>query len=116
MTLTEHPLSICVTDNGEELHLLLEGELDVATTPTLLDCFQAGISWGLPEDVCLDFSSLDYVDSTGLSLLIMMQKRAKANGTKFTIRSPNGQFLDILDATGLTKFFDFDSHASAHRI
>jgi anti-anti-sigma factor len=50
---------------------------------------------------------MSFIDSCGLSLLVMMQKRAVAHGRKFTLSSASGQFLKLLDMTGLKGFFDF---------
>src|SRR5262249_53941455 len=89
---SHYPFSFSVVDDGKEVHLILEGELDVATAPLLLDYFH-----GLSEDICVDLSCLDFVDSSGLSLLISMQKRARTNGMKFTLRFPNEQFLKVVE-------------------
>jgi anti-anti-sigma factor len=106
MRTAEHPFSFRVKDHGKALYVMLEGELDVATVPTLHDYLHAAINSGAREDVCLDVSCLDYVDSTGLSLLVCMQKRAQANGTRFTIGFPSRQFLKMLQVTGLEDFFN----------
>ena len=112
MRTAEHPLSFCVKDHGTALYVVLEGELDAATVPTLHDFLRVAINSGVREDVCLDASCLDYVDSAGLSLLISMQKRAKANGTGFTIGFPSRQLLEMLQVTGLEDFFNLANPAS----
>jgi anti-anti-sigma factor len=89
------------------VHLVFEGELDAASAPVLLEYLQDAVSPGFREDVCLDVSRMSFIDSCGLSLLVMMQKRAVANGRKFTLSSASGQFLKLLDMTGLKGFFDF---------
>jgi anti-sigma B factor antagonist len=106
MRTAEHPFSFRVKDHGKALYVVLEGELDVATAPTLHDYMRAAINSAVREDVCLDGSCLDYVDSAGLSLLVSLQKRAQANGTSFTIGFPSRQFLKMLQVTGLEDFFN----------
>lgn len=107
----------CLTDSArfsvsgirkdKTTYLYLQGELDVAGAPVLLEYLQL-TNAGLPEDICLDLSGLDFVDSTGLSLLVTMHKRARADGTRFTICAPSQPFLKLLKLTGLAYFFDFD--------
>jgi len=104
---SHHPFSFSALDDGKKLHLVLEGDLDFATAPTLLEYVHE-----VSKDICVDLSCLDFVDSSGLSSLISMQKRARANDTKFTLRFPSGQFLMVLQMAGLRTFFDFDNSGS----
>jgi anti-sigma B factor antagonist len=106
MRTAEHPFSFRVKDHGRALYVVLEGELDVATLPTLHDYLHATINSGVREGVCLDVSCLDYVDSAGLSSLVSLQKRAQANGASFTIGFPSRPFLKMLQVTGLEDFFN----------
>jgi anti-anti-sigma factor len=87
--------------------LVLQGELDVSTAPVLLEYLQAS-NGGVPENFCLDLSDLDYVDATGLRLLVTMHQRARADGTRFTLTAPSKEFLKLLEVTGLEDFFEFD--------
>jgi anti-anti-sigma factor len=95
--------------NEDGVHLVVEGELDVASAPLLLEYLHDATSTGSREDICMDVSRLSFIDSAGLFSLVLMQKRAAGNGTKFTLCSPSGPFLKLLDVSGLRRFFDLVS-------
>jgi anti-anti-sigma factor len=56
------------SQTGRSLRLSLTGELDVATTPVLEDRLARLIATRSP--VRLDLSRLDFIDSTGVHLLV----------------------------------------------
>jgi anti-sigma B factor antagonist len=91
------------------VHLVFEGDLDVESAPVLLQYLQDATSPGFRVDICLDVSGLSFIDSAGLSILVLMQKRARASGTTFTLSSPSERLLEVLDVAGLREFFDLVS-------
>ena len=111
MNSAEHPLSMRVEqdEKGETLRIFLQGELDVSTSPDLLAQLHASHAQGATE-ITLDLSELDFIDSTGLSVLVSMQKRALSDKTKFVLTSPTPNFLRLVEVTGLTDFFGLDGH------
>lgn len=78
----------------------LEGELDLATAPTLERVVNLAVDSGAPT-VVLDLSALTFVDSTGIHVLIAAQRRALKQGFALVLRSPTQQVRKILRLTGL---------------
>jgi anti-sigma B factor antagonist len=82
----------------------LTGELDLATAPQLRACLAS-----LPEEgeneVVLDLTGLDFIDSTGLSVLVMVFTRTRAAGCAMVIRNPSSAVIRILEITGLASIF-----------
>jgi anti-anti-sigma factor len=107
---------LTVTGNEDDagVHLIVKGELDVASAPVLLEWFRNVVAHGFGDVVWLDMTGLRFVDSVGLWLLITMEKRARANKTRFILSPPNEPFARLLDATCLREFFDFDSVQKGH--
>jgi anti-sigma B factor antagonist len=97
--------NVIPSQDESSAHFLVQGELDIRSAPVLHESVESAIRSGLP--VSLDISRLGFVDSAGLSQLVLMQKRARANGSKLTLSLPSKQFLTLLEITGLTEFFDF---------
>lgn len=58
------------------------------------------------KNFTLDVSSLTYIDSSGLGVLIGIQKKAISNGGKVVIKGLNGQVKELFELTRLTKIFD----------
>ena len=87
--------------HGSDLRVALRGDLDVASAPRveerLVELEESGGSPGL----VLDLRDLTFIDSTGLSLLINTDRRARKAGRRVTIVSGRGAPRRLLETTGL---------------
>jgi anti-sigma B factor antagonist len=82
----------------------LTGELDLATAPELRE--RLGLLSEKGENqVTLDLTDLDFVDSTGLSVFVMAFNRTQAGGGSMIIRNPSLPVMRIFEITGLTSIF-----------
>jgi anti-sigma B factor antagonist len=82
----------------------LSGELDIATAPRLRDELLWLVKSGV-RCVTVDLARVTFIDSTGLSVLVMAMKRFRHDGGDLELRSPNPATLHVFDLTGLTKVF-----------
>ena len=82
----------------------LRGEIDVYTAPrlrqALVDLIDAG-----SRNVVIDMERVDFLDSTGLGVLVEALKRAKGNDAELSIVATQDKILKIFDITGLNKAF-----------
>lgn len=53
----------------------------------------------------VDFSHVDTIDTTGLGILVTIQKRALQNGGTVTLQGLHGAVKDVFDRTRLSKAF-----------
>ena len=101
------------TEEGEGLvRVVLSGELDVASAPAVEEQLLELESGELPPRVILDLTALRFIDSTGLSLLINADRRARRAGWRVTIVSGSGPPRRILDTTGLRSRLEIVEQAS----
>ena len=84
----------------------LTGELDLAAASGLRDQFAVLAKAGVVQ-IVLDLSHLDFLDSTGLSVLVMGFSRMKVAGGSLVIRNPPATVMRILEITGLASVFNF---------
>jgi HptB-dependent secretion and biofilm anti anti-sigma factor len=49
------------------------------------------------RNVLVDMKGLDYMDSAGLGMLLMIHKKAEEQGAKVTIKNPEGEVKEMLD-------------------
>ena len=82
------------------VRIALSGDLDVSTAPSVEERL-VELEDGGAERVILDMRGLDFIDSTGLSLLINADRRARRAGRRVTIVSGTGAPRRILETTGL---------------
>jgi anti-sigma B factor antagonist len=88
--------------DGYEL-LAVEGELDIATAPRMIAALNDAFA-NLALPLIVDLSSVDFMDSTGLALLMNAHRRVKRRGHGFAIVCPGGpisrvfEIADMLDS------------------
>lgn len=82
----------------------INGELDVASA----DKVKAHLNSLIEEqvvDIKMDFTNLEYIDSTGLGALIGVLKRLKVNDKDIYVLNARKNVRKIFNITGLDKIF-----------
>lgn len=99
-------LSLAVkTPEGSDAQVLsLGGELDIATTPTVRSAIDAAIAGG-SKRIIVDLTGLNFIDSTGLGVLIGGLRRSRENGGRVVLVATEGRILRLLRVTGLVRIF-----------
>jgi anti-anti-sigma factor len=91
-----HNFKVDVEDDGRLLVLRLGGELDIATVPLVeatVDRHSAG-----RHALVVDLSALDFMDSSGLRLILELGGRGEGAGVAFV--APGERVGRVLDMTG----------------
>ena len=86
--------------NEEKLTIQVEGRLDTLTSPTLEKEFNNSLD-GITE-LEMDMSSLEYISSAGLRVLLKAQKMMEEKGSAMTVTNCSEAILEIFDVTGFT--------------
>lgn len=85
---------------GSVVRLAVFGDVDAASAPELETCLSQAADAGCAE-VELDFSGLEFIDSSGLSVLVMAHKQLRDSGIQLVIASPPPPARRIFDISGL---------------
>lgn len=93
---------VTITLSDTEAVVRLQGELDVATAPLLRDQLH-GLSRDGVRTVAVDLAELDFIDSTGLAVLIGALKHLREHGGDLTLRSPKPSARKLFEIAGLTE-------------
>ena len=80
--------------------IVVSGELDLASAPTLEEELERCAANGA-ELLILDLRELQFIDSTGLGLLIKAHRQAESTGRKFAIVRGQSQVQRLLGLTGI---------------
>ncbi len=86
----------------------VKGEIDVYTAPKLREKLIELVSEGSYE-VVVNLEGVDFLDSTGLGVLVGALKRVKAHEGTLALVCTQDNLLKIFKITGLTKVFDMHS-------
>jgi len=76
------------------------GELDLASSPALEQELESGTA-SRAEVVIVDLRQLEFMDSTGLSVLVRAHQRATDNGQRFAVVQGPQQVQRLLSLTGV---------------
>jgi anti-sigma B factor antagonist len=85
--------------DGYEL-LAVGGELDIATAPRMLSALNEAFA-DLERPLVVDLSSVVFMDSTGLALLINAYRRVKRRGQGFAIVCPGGPISRVFEVADM---------------
>ncbi|MGA8850550.1 MAG: STAS domain-containing protein [Aeromicrobium sp.] len=80
------------------------GEIDVYTAPRLRESIVAAIDDG-QHRLIIDVQKVDFLDSTGLGVLVGALKRVRGDGGSLDIVCTQERILKIFEITGLDKVF-----------
>jgi len=86
----------------------LSGEVDGCAAAVLTNAYQA-VAQGAGVDlgtVVLDFSAVDYINSTGIALIVSVLARARAERRKVVACGLSPHYREIFDITRLSDFIE----------
>jgi anti-anti-sigma factor len=103
------PFSLTTSEDGERFVLTAGGELDLATAPELERLVMPLVREG--REVVVDLRGLDFMDSSGVRILIAAHAAAEESGGRFLILrtepgSPVQRVLEISGLEGLLAIID----------
>lgn len=90
-------LQIAPSDDG----LALSGEIDAHTAPAL----SAAIG-ELSGNVALDLAGVDFVDSSGLRVLIDAHQSVSGRGDSLTLKQPSDAVRRLLEISGVDEYLN----------
>ena len=89
--------------------LAVSGEVDVATVPRLREQLHSLVAAGNTR-IIVDLDSVDFLDSTGLGVLVGALKRVRSHDGTLSLVCTQPRIRKVFEVTGLTKVFAlFDS-------
>ncbi len=92
-------MEILQNKNGNTLNITLQGRLDTTTAPQLEEVISTSLE-GVTT-LIFDFSSLDYISSAGLRVLLSAQKQMNKQG-EMKIMNVNETIMEIFEVTGFS--------------
>ncbi len=93
----------------------LRGEVDGAAAAVLTDAYERAVQPGErspataaadPGTVVLDFAAVDYINSTGIALIVSVLARARAERRKVVASGLSAHYREIFDITRLSDFIE----------
>lgn len=100
----ELSIDLKTENDGKTLVFKLRGSLDLATAPTIRAAL-AEATEKESHELIVDLTQLEFLDSTGLGVLIGAHRRAVEHGGAFRLIITDGPISRLLNITGLVAVF-----------
>jgi anti-sigma B factor antagonist len=97
-------LRLDVSERGDWSVVEVGGEIDVATAPRLREQLISLVSHQRYR-IVVSLEAVDFIDSTGLGVLISGLKRVRTNGGDFALVCTEPRILKVFEITGLDAVF-----------
>ena len=94
------PLAVERTSQDGVDVLSVEGEIDVASAPRLIAALNDAVAEAM-DSVIIDLTSVGFMDSTGLALLINAHRRLSLRHKGFAVVCPHGPLRRVFEITDL---------------
>ncbi len=110
-------MELSLSTRTEEPFEVIEvgGEIDVLTAPKLREAVIDAVGRGR-LNLIIDVQKVDFLDSTGLGVLVGALKRVRADGGSLDIVCTHARLLKIFEITGLDKVFGLHESVEAARL
>ena len=105
-------LGLQVTERDGAVVLHVTGDVDIATAPRLRECAVALTGEG-HRHLVIDLDGVDFLDSTGLGVLVGGLKRLRSHDGDLTLVCTQPRILKVFEITGLTKVFSIHESVDA---
>lgn len=79
----------------------VEGELDLAVADQLRDLLEQAVAES--HSVMLRLDTCQFIDSTGIAVIVQAYKRMAEDGRRLAICAPSNQVMRVLSITGLSE-------------
>jgi anti-anti-sigma factor len=97
-------MEITTTNRENATILSIAGRIDTATAPALEQAINQQVDHQ-HRKILLDFSSVSYISSGGLRVLLATAKKLKNPGDRFALCSLSPEVMKILKLAGFTSIF-----------
>ena len=96
-----------VTESEGATAIHVRGEIDMTTAERLRDAIEPLM--GPKQTIILDFSEVEFMDSSCLNVLVQARGRLTENGGSLILRNPSTAARRLLTVTGATDLLETDA-------
>jgi len=97
-------MQIEVRENTEKIEIIVSGDIEMMTIKNFKQrLFDIGQNTDL--DIEIDLSAVDYIDSSGVGVLISLLKLQKKKGKNLIINKVSSKVLNVLKLSSLSDVF-----------
>ncbi len=99
------PFAVVTEIDDGSISLVLEGELDIATTPLFVQHIERA-ERAQPELLLFDLGALSFIDVSGLSAMLAAARRARGAGRRVMVSAASPPVRRLFELTALDRSFE----------
>ena len=97
-------MDILINETNDKVNISVKGDIEMMTIKNFKQkLFEIGET--IKKDIEIDLSDVDYIDSSGVGVLISLLKLQKQKGNTLTINKVSPKVLNILKLSSLSDVF-----------
>lgn len=104
-------MDICFKNSGQKLTVELIGELDHHAASGVGERIDFEILRDRPQKVCIDFEHLDFMDSSGLAVIMGRRRTCLDIGADISVSNLHGSIRKVLLMSGLQKYVKIEENS-----
>jgi len=98
-------MNIEIKESNAQVNVIVNGDIEMMTIKEFKEkLFDLGQN--VDKDVELDLSNVDYIDSSGVGVLIRLMKLQKKKGKNLKISKVSSQVMNVLQLSSLSDVFN----------
>ena len=111
--MTKHPFEATVRHQSDQVIIDLRGEIDAFAETGLTEAYAQAGAYN-PATIVLNFNDVDYINSTGIALIVSLLAESRKSNRKLVVFGLNDHYLEIFKITRLADFITiYEDEASA---
>ena len=99
--------SVSLTMRGDTLWANISGEIDHHSAKGIREAIDASLASCTPEALIMDLSSITFMDSSGLGLVLGRYTKALEAGIAFSVTGAGERVIRMFDMAGLDRIIDY---------
>lgn len=99
-------MRVTTSREGKQTTLALSGRLDTLSARQLEGDLQKVYRQGF-DKLVLDLAELEYISSTGLRVILTVQKQCKSRGAVLAVKNAGAAVAEAFEITGFSGFLTF---------
>jgi anti-sigma B factor antagonist len=103
---TPKPFRCTTAERDGAVHVRPEGELDISSVPILEECLRSSVDGGARRLV-VDLRGLEFMDSTGLTLLTRWQRESRNDHFELALVRGDERIHRLFELTAMDSLFTF---------
>lgn len=96
-------MGVRISVKGEVVTAFLEGELDHHAAAAIREEIDTAIEMNMPSLLVLDFSGVNFMDSSGIGLVMGRYRNLARTGAQLHITGMSGQIYKVMKLSGIDR-------------